>query len=109
MKRQRIVHSYGDDEDLANPAELQAELEERMQAGTVPNHILSPCTSLPNPSDVEVVLGGKKCKCVHPHISVPHTRTVHLKKRKFTNIPIVTVIHIALLLKVLMKFSCIAT
>ena len=33
--------------------------------------------------------------------------TQELSPKKFTNIPIVTVIHIALLLKVLMKFSCI--
>ena len=80
MKRQRIVHSYGDDEDITDPAELQAELEEHMQAGTVPNHIPSPCR-MPNPSDVEVVLGGKKCKCG----SSTHQRTSHkncpLKKK----------------------------
>ena len=72
VKRQRIVHSYGD-EELIDPAELQEQLEECMQAGTVPNEVPTLPTGTLQPTDVDVIIGGKKCKCG----STTHQRTSH--------------------------------
>ena len=70
VKRQKIVHTYGDDDDFLEPTELQAELEQRMRDGTVPHHI--PTTGV-RPDGVDVVLGGKYCKCG----STTHQRISH--------------------------------
>lgn len=70
MKRQHIVHTYGDDTEYVDTDELQAELEQRIDDGSVPHHIPS---STGKPDCVEVVLGGKHCKCG----STTHVRTSH--------------------------------
>ena len=70
MKRQRIVHCYGEDEDEWDTEELQADLEQHMCDGTVPHHV--PAQS-EKPDGVHVVLGGKKCKCG----STTHQRISH--------------------------------
>ena len=59
VKRQKIVHTYGDDDDV-DPSKLQAELEQRIREGTVPHHI-PPTTRTPD--GVDTILGGKRCKC----------------------------------------------
>ena len=62
------MHTYG--EELADTAELQAELEQSMTEGSVPHHMP---TSVPRPDDVDIVLSGRKCKCG----STTHQRTSH--------------------------------
>ena len=61
MKRQHIVHSYGD-EELVDSAELQAELEQRMidDASTVPHDLPK---SKAKPDNLHVTLSGRQCKC----------------------------------------------
>lgn len=79
MKRQRIVHSYGEDEDELDAEELQEELEQHMRDGTVP-HQIPVCSE--KPDGVDIVVGGKKCKCG----STTHQRIFHrecpLNKKK---------------------------
>jgi len=70
VKKQHIVHSYGEDEDDWDAEDQQTELERCMHDGTVPHHI--PARSS-KPDSIEVVLGGKKCKCG----STTHQRTSH--------------------------------
>ena len=72
MKRQRIVHSYGEEDELAGTAELQALLEHCVKEGTVPHHMP---TSTPDgrPENVDVVVSGRRCKCG----STTHQRTSH--------------------------------
>ena len=69
MKRQHIVHSYGE-EELVDAAELQADLEERLRNGTVQHSMPAHCN---RPENVDIILGGKKCKCG----STTHQRTSH--------------------------------
>ena len=66
MKRQKIVHSYGEDEDECDTEEFQAELELRMCDGTVPHCV--PAQSK-KPEGVNVVLGGKNASVDQPHTS----------------------------------------
>ena len=79
MKRQHIVHNYGEDEDECDGEELLAELKLQIRDGTVPHHI--PALS-EKPDNIDVVLGGKKCKCG----STTHQRISHrecpLNKKK---------------------------
>ena len=71
VKRQRIVHSYGDEEEeLEDPDELRTELEKYMHKGTVLHNV--PAVSN-KPDGVDVILGGKKCKCG----STTHQRISH--------------------------------
>ena len=70
VKRQKIVHSYGEDEEECDTEEFQAELEQHMRDGTVPHCI--PAQS-EKPDSMEIVLGGKKCKCG----STTHQRISH--------------------------------
>ena len=81
MKRQRIVHSYGEEEEeLEDPDDFQAELEKRIHDGTFPNHI--PAMSN-KPDAVDVVLGGKKCKCGSTtHQRISHRECPLNKKRQ---------------------------
>lgn len=69
VKRQRIVHSYGE-EELVDTDELQAELEEHISEGSVPRHM--PTTIPPRPENIDVVISGQKCKCG----STTHQRTL---------------------------------
>lgn len=81
MKRQRIVHSYGEEEEeLEDHDDFQAELEKRIRDGTFPNHI--PAMSN-KPDAVDVVLGGKKCKCGSTtHQRISHRECPLNKKRQ---------------------------
>ena len=79
MKRQHIVHSYGEDEDEWDTVELQTELEQHMRDGTVPHHVPP---QVPKPDGVDVLLGGKKCKCGSTtHQCISH-RECPLNKKK---------------------------
>lgn len=73
VKRQRIVHSYGDDDDddCIEESELQDELHHRISNNTVPHKI--PTTSDSIPDHVDFIVGGKRCKCG----SSSHQRTSH--------------------------------
>ena len=79
MQRQRIVHSYGEDEDEWDTEELQAELEQGIRDGTIQCHVPP---EQEKPDSIHVVLGGKKCKCG----STTHQRISHhecpLNKKK---------------------------
>lgn len=71
VKRQKIVHTYGD-EELLDTEELQEQLEEQIKAGTVASCIPNIEEGSLPPKDVELVIGGKKCKCgstTHQHTS----------------------------------------
>ena len=70
VKRQKIVHNYGDEEELEDSEEFQAELDQHMRDGTVSHHIPAVVNK---PDNVDVVLGGKRCKCG----SMPHLRISH--------------------------------
>lgn len=79
MKRQKIVHSYGEEEELEDPDDFQAELEKRIRDGTFPNRI--PAVS-DKPDGVDV-LGGKKCKCGSTtHQRISHRECPLNKKRQ---------------------------
>ena len=79
MKRQHIVYNYGEDEDECGGEELLAELKLQIRDGTVPHHIPA---LFEKPDNIDVVLGGKKCKCG----STTHQRISHcecpLNKKK---------------------------
>lgn len=57
MKRQHIVHNYGEDEDECDGEELLAELKLQIRDGTVPHHIPALAEK---PDNIDVVLGGKR-------------------------------------------------
>ena len=68
VKRQKIVHSYG--EDLLEESDLEEELEHRVSTNAVPHHL--PVMQDTMPDDVDFVVGGKRCKCgssTHQRIS----------------------------------------
>ena len=69
MKRQKIVHSYGD--DWLEQSDLEEELEHRLSTNTVPHHL--PAMQDTMPGDVDFAIGGKRCKCG----SSTHQRTSH--------------------------------
>ena len=72
MRRQAIVHSYGDQEEWDAEESLE-HLKQCMNNGTVPHSMPS---SSSQPSGVHVSIGGKKpCKCG----STSHQRTSHSK------------------------------
>ena len=84
VKRQKILHSYGEDEnEIANENDLQEELHQRIIDNTVPHNLPSTCANMP--TDVDVVVGGKHCKCG----STTHQRISHkdcpLNKQKSGN------------------------
>ena len=68
MKRQKIIHSYGD--DRLEVSDLEEELEHCVSTSTVPHHF--PAMQETMPGDVDFVLGSKRCKCgpsTHQHTS----------------------------------------
>ena len=69
MKRQKIIHSYGD--DWLEESNLEEELEHRVSTNTVPHRF--PAMEEPMSGDVDFVIGGKCCKCG----SSAHQRTSH--------------------------------
>lgn len=68
MKRQRIVHCYGEDD--VDDEELEEELHQRLKDKAVPHHLPETSDSMPN--GVDFVVPGK-CKCG----STSHKRTSH--------------------------------
>ena len=72
VKRQKILHSYGEDEnEIADETDLQEELRQRILDNTVPHNLPSICANMP--TDVDVIVGGKHCKCG----SATHQRISH--------------------------------
>ena len=72
VKRQKIVHSYGDD-DCLEESDLEEELQQHICDNTVPHHI--PAAQDTMPEAVDFVLGGKRCKCgssTHQRVSHRH-------------------------------------
>ena len=58
VKRQKIVHSYG--EDLLEESNLEDELEHRVSTNAVPNHLPVMQDTMPN--GVDFIVGGKYFK-----------------------------------------------
>ena len=69
MKRQKIVHSYGD--DWLEEGDLEEELEHRVSTNTVPQRF--PAMQDTMPGDVDFAIGSKHCKCG----SSTHQQTSH--------------------------------
>jgi len=70
VKRQKIVHSDGGEEEEGDTEDFVAELEQRMRDNTVSHRV--PAQS-ERPDGVDVVLGGRRCKCG----STTHQRISH--------------------------------
>lgn len=78
VRRQKIVHSYGGDD--VDESELLELLEQRVNENTVPHHL--PPMQDTMPSDVDFVLGGKKCKCGSRTYQRTSHRDCPMRKRK---------------------------
>lgn len=80
VKRQKIVHSYGEDDDCIDKTELQEQLQECIQKNTVPHSL--PAIHTTATEGVEFTIGGKTCKCgSNTHQRISH-RDCPLNKKK---------------------------
>ena len=74
-KRQRIVHTYGEEDGSTDEEERRTEIEQHLRDGTA-RHCIPGGNTVDQPDNMDIVLGQpakKVCKCG----SVTHQRISH--------------------------------